>query len=949
MAARWTVAFVLAAWLAVAANAVLRRRARDARQRAESWALQLRQLGGVVVAGAALVGWLVAPEYPRALGVTAAAAAAITVLGVADDRRALPGVVRIGAYAAAAAAVVASGVRAEVLGSSVLDVLFTIGWIVLVTNAFRRFDHADGLVAAVGAMTAAGLFAVAGADDPVSSVACIAVAGACLGVLVFNARPASTQMGPPGSTFVGFVLAVLVVEFTPNITTPGHLLVPVLMFAIPVLDLLIVTASRLWRGVPLSRSRRDHLVHRLRSRGWSRARALTAVLVAHALLVGAAVLVGRDALSPAFGLFTAAIVGTALLAGRGATTEEAGPKPRNTGRIAIQIAIAVVVVLAALNVYAAWQGFRHVQTAQAELTRALAAGHRGDTRQSEIAFASAARSFDDAAKWLDSPLGWGGRAVPVLAENLRAARELSDGGRDLAAAGVDLTHASNTRLQVADGTVRIDEVRRLTPSVDSAEGLVRRVLGVVNGLHRPFLIGPVRDRVDRAGRQLQTTAREGQEAVAAAKVAPAVFGDGRPRQYLLAVQNPAELRATGGIIGSWGIVTASNGKVDVGDVQSVSALNESVSPANSARHLDAPPEYLTRYARFTPAQVWQNLNMSPDFPTVSRLIADLYPQSGGAAIDGVIAVDPFGLQALLQLSGPVVVPNWPVPITADNVVDVTLRQEYEVFSDRAERENFLGDVAKAVWKQASSSRLGNPARVARVLGATARQGHLNLWFGRGKEQAVALALGVGGDLPPVSSDSLLVTTQNASGNKVDYYAKRHTDYSVQITPDPGGGRATAKGQLQFRFENSAPGGGSSNALGPFDARFAPGEDVSFVSVYSPLEFTQATIDGQPGQLEAGRELGRNVFSDYLRVPAGGSRQLALTLEGTVALEPGGWYRLDLPRQPTVAPDDVSVTVTSPAGWRIAGAKGLDVLDPHRASVKIAQVERDEVRVRLVPE
>jgi hypothetical protein len=295
------------------------------------------------------------------------------------------------------------------------------------------------------------------------------------------------------------------------------------------------------------------------------------------------------------------------------------------------------------------------------------------------------------------------------------------------------------------------------------------------------------------------------------------------------------------------------------------------------------------------------------------------------------------------------VPNWPVPITADNVVDVTLRQEYDDFADRALRENFLGDVAKAVWKQASSSRLGNPARVARVLGATARQGHLNLWFGRANEQAVALTLGVAGDLPPVSSDSLLVTTQNASGNKVDYYAKRHVDYSVQITPDPGGGRATANGRLQFRFENAAPGGGSSNALGPFDARFAPGEDVSFVSVYSPLEFTQSTIDGQPGGLESGRELGRNVYSTYLRVPAGGSRALALTLEGTVALEAGGWYRLNLPRQPAVAPDDVSVTVTSPAGWRIASAKGLDILDPHRAVAKLAQIERKEMQVKLVRE
>ena len=124
------------------------------------------------------------------------------------------------------------------------------------------------------------------------------------------------------------------------------------MFAIPVLDLLIVTGSRLWRGVPLSHSLRDHLVHRLRSRGWSRARALSAVLVAHALLVGAAVLVGRDVLTPAFGLFVAAVVGAALLAARGATTAEIGRRARNPGRIAIEIVLGAVIVLAALNALA---------------------------------------------------------------------------------------------------------------------------------------------------------------------------------------------------------------------------------------------------------------------------------------------------------------------------------------------------------------------------------------------------------------------------------------------------------------------------------------------------------------------------------------------------------------------------------------------------------------------
>jgi UDP-N-acetylmuramyl pentapeptide phosphotransferase/UDP-N-acetylglucosamine-1-phosphate transferase len=951
MAERWTLAFVIAAWLAVGGNALLRRRARAAGGTSDAWATQLRQLGGVVVAGAALAGWLAAPRYPRAFGITAAAAAGVAVLGVLDERRALPGLVRIGAYTAAAGAVVAAGVRAELLGSSTLDVLLTIGWIVVVTNAFRRLDHADGLVPTVGALTAAGLFAVAGAADPVSSTACVAVAGACAGMLVFNLRPASTVMGPSGSAFVGFALAVMVVAFTPNVSTPGHLLVPVLMFALPILDVFVVTVSRLWRGVPLGRSRRDHLVHRLRGRGWSRSWAIAALLGAQALLVGCGVLVGRGTLSPAVALLVASALGAALLARRGGAPTRLQAAARTRGRRVIEVVVGTLGVLAALNLLAAWQGYRNVQSAQAALSRALADGHRGDTRAAETAFMSAARSFRGAEAWLDSPLGWLGRSVPVLAENLRAARELSHGGRDLATAGVHLANASNTRLQVADGTVRVDEVRRLTPDVVSADRLVEHVLGVIERLRRPFLIGPVRDRVDHAASQLQTTAREGRFAVAAAKIAPAVFGADQPRNYFLAVQNPAELRATGGIIGNWGIVTASKGKVDIGDVQRIRVLNDAVASARGKEpRLNAPQDYLDRYSRFTPMQIWQNLNMSPDLPTVGHVIASLYPQLGGTPVDGVIAVDPIGLQALLQLTGPVSVQNWPAPISADNVVDVTLRQEYDAFTDLPTREEFLGDVARTVWKKATSSSLGNPARLARVLGTVGRQGHLSLWFANAEEEALATELGIGGELvPPGVSDSMLVTSQNAAGNKVDYYAKRHTEYSVQVTPDPGERRASALGQLRFTFDNAAPGGRASYSLGPFDGRFSPGEDVSFVSVYTPLEFSHPTIDGRPGPLEPGRELGRNVFSTYLSVPAGGSSSLSLRLDGDITLGPGGWYRLDLPRQPAVGADDVTVTVTTPRGWRIAEAAGLDVVTPHRATARISQVEREDVRVRLARE
>jgi hypothetical protein len=526
---------------------------------------------------------------------------------------------------------------------------------------------------------------------------------------------------------------------------------------------------------------------------------------------------------------------------------------------------------------------------------------------------------------------------------------LSAGGGDVAEAGIDLAQAANTKLQVADGTVRVDVVRRIEPDLEAAAALLRDTLGLVADLHEPYLVSGVRDRVHQATRELRRVVSEADNAVAAAKVTPAVFGADRPRRYFLAIQNPAELRATGGIIGNWGILTVAEGKVTLEDVSRTRLLNEEVPPEESGRVLDAPPDYLERYSRFWPAQVWQNLNMSPDFPTVGKLVANLLPQSGGGTVDGVVAVDPVGLQALLRFTGPVPVEGWPVPITTENVVDVTLRQAYDAF-ELDQREEFLGDVAEAVWRRATSTNLGSPARLARHLGRAGREGHLMLWFAAPEEQALAERLGVAGVVPPLRSDSLFVNTQNASGNKVDYYLTRQVDYDVQLTPSHGLLSADAEARLALRLNNAAPSSGASDyAIGPFLPRFEPGEGRSFASVYSPLGFTAATLDGQPTELETARELDRNVFSQFVSVYSRSSRQLELTLAGTVPLDRGGWYTLDLVHQPTLLPDLLNLRIEVPVGWRIRAAEGVEVLGPRRAGGTVPLLATDRVRVRLAPD
>ena len=581
--------------------------------------------------------------------------------------------IRVAIIVVAATIVVLAGMRVNVLESTPLDALLTIGWIVLVTNAFRRLDHQDGLVAAMGAGAAAGMFGVTATtgNDPVSTV-CAALTGACLGALVYNVRPASTVLGPAGASFIGFVLAVAIVEFKPSEATPGGMLLPALLLGLPVLDLVLVTCTRLWRGIPLRTRNPDHLLHRLLRKGWSRDEATVVLVLAQCVLSALAVLVARGWMSAWLGLLFGAVIAAAVVL-LGAPEPKVERRRRPRSRVLLVSGIGVVALLGLVGVAAAAQGVREVEDAQDALQRALRLGRHGDTEEAELELAEAVDHFSSANAWVSSPLGWPGRLVPVVAENLRAARELSDGGRQISEAGLRLAHAANTKLQVDDGTVRVDAVRGIEPDLEDATALLREVVERVDDLHLPYLVTPVKDRVVRAARELTQVVDEADNAVAAAKVTPAVFGADRPRRYFLAIQNPAELRATGGIIGNWGILTVANGKVTLEDISRTRLLNEDVPPpGGSARTLDAPADYLERYLRFTPAQVWQNLNVSPDFPTVGRLIANLYPQSGGEPIDGVIAVDPVGLSTLLQFTGPVTVPNWPVPIDARNVVDVTL-------------------------------------------------------------------------------------------------------------------------------------------------------------------------------------------------------------------------------------------------------------------------------------
>ncbi|WP_339130570.1 MraY family glycosyltransferase [Streptomyces sp. f51] len=245
-------------------------------------------LGGIAVAGAtALVGWAGNWTGAAPLGADAgrllAAGIAVALLGLAADLLPVPPVV-CGAGVAVAAALT---VPFDDLGlpAGALAVL----WIVLVTQAFRSLDHADGVMGTVGVITAFALSGCAAARLMDGLAALLSVLAAALtGFLMQGWPPARIAPGRCGSLFAGFLLASAVVRVHAEGPAGPGLGAAFALTAVACADAVLVLVSRRRAGWPLLRPAPDHLVHRLRRAGLTR----QGVLVVTGLAAFAAVSVG---------------------------------------------------------------------------------------------------------------------------------------------------------------------------------------------------------------------------------------------------------------------------------------------------------------------------------------------------------------------------------------------------------------------------------------------------------------------------------------------------------------------------------------------------------------------------------------------------------------------------------------------------------------------------------
>jgi hypothetical protein len=582
-------------------------------------------------------------------------------------------------------------------------------------------------------------------------------------------------------------------------------------------------------------------------------------------------------------------------------------------RVAL-VAGAFAVVGAVGGAVAAWSAVGPLRKGLSTATSSVAGGPGSSLGGTAAQLADAGRQFSKARHALEAWWARPARAVPVVAQQWRVLRAAALTGDQLSAAGQRALSAPPLAdISISQGQIPLDQLAAIGPPVADVAGRMTAARSRLDSARSAWLVPPLREKLGTELQRVRDAERTTQTVNRAMPLLPALLGRDGARHYFLALQTPNESRAGGGFLGNYGEITADRGRLDLTRFGRQDDLN--FAPGRTSRRLVAPDEFVARYGRFSPQTTWSNVNLSPDFPTDAAVIAGLYPQSGGEPVDGVIAVDPAGLTALLSLVGPIHVASWPVDISAGNAMQVLLYDQYLTYQGFNERVDFLGDVAQEAWRRLTSGSLPPLPQVLSSLGPVVRTKHLFLASTRPDEQRLFEQMGASGKVAPVKGDFLGLVTQNASGNKIDYFLRRQVDYHVALSP--GSGKLTA--DVKVTLHNDAPASGLPITLignQVPDQGLPDGNNRLYLSFYTPWKLVEGRLDGAPVQLEQATELGRRVYSAAIVVPSKGSATLELRLTGRLA--DATPYRLDVYRQPMVAPDDVHTALAVGAGWQVGG-------------------------------
>lgn len=402
-------------------------------------------------------------------------------------------------------------------------------------------------------------------------------------------------------------------------------------------------------------------------------------------------------------------------------------------------------------------------------------------------FEQASAEFSDAQKQLDQI---GGDLLNIFSQlpylsKVSSGKNLIDAGQNLTQAAQKFSQVAATMSQLENplkpaengqGQSLVETMKSINDQVSDIQFLLENAQNDIKRVNIQDLPEDYRPTFQKIQKTLPLINRTLAAYNQNQQIYLDILGHNGPRKYLFLFQNNQEMRATGGFIGSYGILDINNGHLKNLFIDGI------YNPDGQLKELVVPPKPIQKMSG---AWSMHDSNWFPSFPVSAEKAAWFYEKTGGPTVDGVIAITPTVLQKMLEITGPIEMPEYDSTVDKDNFIEKT---QYEVEIDYDKELNkpkqFIADLAPKILDQVLSVRDPKQlSQVFRIFSTALKEKHILIYSNNYDLEKIISEQGWGGEIKQTDKDFLMVINTNINGYKTDGVIDETISHQAEIQAD----------------------------------------------------------------------------------------------------------------------------------------------------------------------
>lgn len=381
-----------------------------------------------------------------------------------------------------------------------------------------------------------------------------------------------------------------------------------------------------------------------------------------------------------------------------------------------------------------------------------------------------------------------------------------------------------------------------------------------------------------------------------------LLGSNGAQTYLVLDQDPAELRGTGGFVGTVGFLSFDHGKMAPFEAMDIDRIDTDaggrfvLGGPGASNHVDPP--YPLEAAFHLPSWELRDGNWSPDFPTAASQSEFLLQREVGTRVAGVIAIDPYLIERLLTITGPVKIPETGDVVDQHNFFALTFNRSELDYS--AHRKDFIAQASKQIISRVLSLPSSQWPAVLDAIRWGCETRSLQGYFHDPQAEALSNRHHCGGQVQAPPGDALMVVEANVGGNKDDFWMKRSYDLQIAVSGD---GRARHTLKLHY-FDLTSHG----DLTGPYRG---------WLRIYLPPSSSVVAVNG--AKLDQSAELGRAVLQGWFYVQFNQPADVTVTYdESALTTTVDRHFMLSWQKQAGLLAIPITVAVAPADKWKPTG-------------------------------